>query len=75
LELSVEGITYPYNLTRATVYVLTLTDGTRSLFGFLSGSLVAGGVVYYYILGEYRVSNNMLTEDIYVCITSSQASL
>lgn len=29
--------------------------------------VTAGGTVYYYILGEYRVSNEMLTEDIYVC--------
>ena len=34
------------------------------LFGFLTGSVVAGAVVYYYILGEYRISNSMLTEDI-----------
>ncbi|RDW78551.1 uncharacterized protein DSM5745_05403 [Aspergillus mulundensis] len=34
------------------------------LFGFLTGSVAAGAVVYYYILGEYRISNNMLTEDI-----------
>ncbi len=37
-----------------------------SLFGFLSGAVFAGATVYYYILGEYRVSNEMLTEDIYV---------
>ncbi|KAL2809668.1 hypothetical protein BJX63DRAFT_345936 [Aspergillus granulosus] len=42
------------------------------LFGFLSGALVAGGVVYYYILGEYRVSNNMLTEDIYALQSATQ---
>ncbi|KAL2861315.1 hypothetical protein BJX68DRAFT_222225 [Aspergillus pseudodeflectus] len=42
------------------------------LFGFLSGSLVAGGVVYYYILGEYRVSNNMLAEDIYALQSATQ---
>ncbi|PLB55651.1 hypothetical protein P170DRAFT_433160 [Aspergillus steynii IBT 23096] len=34
------------------------------LFGFLAGSLTAGASVYYYILGEYRTSNEMLTEDI-----------
>lgn len=34
--------------------------------GFLAGSLTAGASVYYYILGEYRVSNEMLTEDISV---------
>lgn len=36
------------------------------LVGFLAGSLTAGASVYYYILGEYRVSNEMLTEDISV---------
>lgn len=43
--------------------VYVLMSATR-LFGFLTGSVVAGAVVYYYILGEYRISNNMLTEDI-----------
>jgi hypothetical protein len=37
-----------------------------SLFGFLLGSTLAGASVYYYILEEYKVSNEMLTEDIYV---------
>lgn len=36
------------------------------LFGFLLGSVAAGASVYYYILKEYRVSNELLTEDIYV---------
>ncbi|EAS35702.1 uncharacterized protein CIMG_01056 [Coccidioides immitis RS] len=36
------------------------------IFGFLFGSTVAGASVYYYILQEYRLSNDMLTEDIYV---------
>ncbi|PCG92932.1 Zinc finger, HIT-type [Penicillium occitanis (nom. inval.)] len=35
------------------------------LFGFLLGSVAAGVSVYYYILKEYRVSNELLTEDIY----------
>jgi len=35
------------------------------LFGFLLGSTLAGASVYYYILEEYKVSNEMLTEDIY----------
>ena len=38
----------------------------RRLFGFLLGSTLAGASVYYYILEEYKVSNEMLTEDIYV---------
>ncbi|MCJ1473330.1 hypothetical protein MMC13_001981 [Lambiella insularis] len=36
------------------------------LFGFLLGSGVAGTAVYSYILDEYKVSNELLTEDIYV---------
>ncbi|KAB8070378.1 hypothetical protein BDV29DRAFT_180966 [Aspergillus leporis] len=35
------------------------------IFGFLTGTIVAGASVYYYILGEYRVTNELLTEDIY----------
>ncbi|KAL4932618.1 uncharacterized protein BDV17DRAFT_253227 [Aspergillus undulatus] len=42
------------------------------LFGFLSGAVVAGAAVYYYILGEYRVSNTMLTEDIYALQSATQ---
>jgi hypothetical protein len=34
--------------------------------GFLLGSTVAGTSFYYYILQEYKTSNEMLTEDIYV---------
>jgi hypothetical protein len=45
----------------------TLADLPPSrLFGFLLGSTLAGGGVYYYILEEYKVSNELLTEDIYV---------
>lgn len=36
------------------------------LFGFLVGSVAAGASVYYYVLKEYRVANEMLTDDIYV---------
>lgn len=36
------------------------------LFGFLLGSTLAGAGVYYYVLDEYKVSNSLLTEDIYV---------
>ena len=42
------------------------TDNTSSIFGFLLGSTLSGAAVYYYILEEYRVSNELLTEDIYV---------
>ncbi|PGH06450.1 hypothetical protein AJ79_06540 [Helicocarpus griseus UAMH5409] len=42
------------------------------LFGFLFGTAVAGASVYYYILEEYRVSNEMLTEDIYALQAATQ---
>jgi len=35
------------------------------LFGFLLGSTLAGAGVYYYILEEYKVSNGILTQDIW----------
>ncbi len=47
--------------------VLIITAGNDRLFGFLLGSTAAGASVYYYILEEYKISNEMLTEDIYVC--------
>ncbi|KAL7658292.1 hypothetical protein BDQ94DRAFT_138580 [Aspergillus welwitschiae] len=34
------------------------------LFGFLTGAIAASAGVYFYILGEYRIANEMLTEDI-----------
>lgn len=37
------------------------------LFGFLFGSTLTGAGVYYYVLEEYKISNEVLTEDIYVC--------
>ncbi|MCJ1397673.1 hypothetical protein MMC11_000869 [Xylographa trunciseda] len=36
------------------------------LVGFLLGATAAGTLVYTYILDEYKVSNELLTEDIYV---------
>lgn len=41
------------------------------MLGFLSGSAAAGAAVYYYILSEYRTANEMLSEDIYVCLVLS----
>ncbi|KIV80178.1 hypothetical protein, variant [Exophiala sideris] len=41
------------------------TNELYRLFGFLLGSTLAGASVYYYILEEYKVSNELLTEDIY----------
>lgn len=37
------------------------------VFGFLAGAVFAGASVYYYILGDYRVANEMLSDDISVC--------
>ncbi|KAL4895104.1 hypothetical protein BDV59DRAFT_159927 [Aspergillus ambiguus] len=42
------------------------------VFGFLAGAVAAGACVYYYILGEYRVSNEMLTEDILALQSATQ---
>ena len=36
------------------------------ILGFLFGSTLFGAGTYYYILEEYRMSNELLTEDIYV---------
>jgi hypothetical protein len=36
------------------------------IFGFLLGATSAGAGMYYYVIDEYRVSNELLTEDIYV---------
>ncbi len=42
------------------------------LFGFLFGTVVAGSGVYTYLLQEYKASNDLLTEDIYVRILAGQ---
>lgn len=36
------------------------------LFGFLMGTVLAGGGLYYYVVDEYKVSNELLVGDIYV---------
>jgi hypothetical protein len=36
------------------------------LTGFLLGATLAGSGMYYYVLNEYRVSNEVLTEDMFV---------
>lgn len=43
-----------------------LIHSTYRIVGFLAGGGVAGTLVYKYILDEYKVSNELLTEDIYV---------
>ncbi|KAG9248860.1 hypothetical protein BJ878DRAFT_486374 [Calycina marina] len=42
------------------------------LLGFFMGSTLAGAGVYYYVLEEYKVSNELLTEDIYNLQSSVQ---
>ena len=44
------------------------TTFTHRLFGFLLGATTAGAGMYYYVIDEYRISNELLTEDIYVRI-------
>lgn len=44
-----------------------LTHLCHRLFGFLMGTVLAGGGLYYYVVDEYKVSNELLVEDIYVC--------
>ena len=38
------------------------------------GSTLTGAGVYYYVLEEYKVSNELLTEDIYVSTTLRRES-
>lgn len=46
--------------------MLTCISFCHSVFGFLAGSTLAGASVYYYILKEFRLSNETLKGDIYV---------
>lgn len=48
-----------------------LTNDAHRLFGFFFGSTLTGAGIYYYVLDEYKLSNELLTEDIYVSIASS----
>ncbi|OQO08118.1 hypothetical protein B0A48_06912 [Cryoendolithus antarcticus] len=36
-----------------------------TIFGFLLGTTLAGTGLYYYVVDEYKVSNELLTEDVY----------
>jgi hypothetical protein len=47
-------------------YWLTCCCPGVSLFGFFLGSSLAAGGIYYYAIQEYKASNELLTEDIYV---------
>ncbi|CAG7940123.1 unnamed protein product [Penicillium salamii] len=38
------------------------------VFGFLAGSVAASASVYYYVLAEYKIANEMLSDDISVCL-------
>ncbi|KAH8724654.1 hypothetical protein GQ44DRAFT_617960 [Phaeosphaeriaceae sp. PMI808] len=42
------------------------------LLGFLTGATGAGAGMYYYVIDEYRVSNQLLTEDIYALQSAVQ---
>ncbi|PYH91976.1 hypothetical protein BO71DRAFT_331009 [Aspergillus ellipticus CBS 707.79] len=42
------------------------------IFGFLTGSLVASAAVYVYVLGEYRIANESLNEDILALQSATQ---
>jgi hypothetical protein len=44
---------------------LTLFSASR-VFGFLIGTVLAGSGLYYYVVDEYKISNRLLVEDIYV---------
>ncbi|SMR63709.1 unnamed protein product [Zymoseptoria tritici ST99CH_3D1] len=43
-----------------------------SLLGFLLGTVLAGSGLYYYVVDEYKVSNTLLTEDIYALQSAVQ---
>ncbi|CAI6338814.1 unnamed protein product [Periconia digitata] len=49
-----------------------LMVGRFRLFGFLLGSTTAGAGMYYYVIDEYRISNELLTEDIYALQSAVQ---
>ncbi|KAL6707403.1 hypothetical protein ACN47E_004182 [Coniothyrium glycines] len=42
------------------------------LFGFLLGATSSGAGMYYYVIDEYRVANQLLTEDIYALQSAVQ---
>lgn len=42
------------------------------IFGFLLGSTLSGAGVYYYILEEYKVSNELLMEDVFALQSAVQ---
>lgn len=62
----------PFENRRLWSGVLMFT--VRRLFGFLLGATTAAGGMYYYVIDEYRISNELLTEDIYVRVPLSYIS-
>ncbi|EGD95387.1 hypothetical protein TMEN_4103 [Trichophyton mentagrophytes] len=54
------------NATEAALPSQGLGAFRGGVFGFLAGSTLAGASVYYYILKEFRLSNETLKGDIYV---------
>jgi hypothetical protein len=53
-------------LATQSVFAERMANVGRRLTGFLLGATLAGSGMYYYVLNEYRVSNEMLTEDMFV---------
>lgn len=47
-------------------WLLQRNTDCRRLFGFLFGCVLSGSAVYTYLVQEFKVSNDMLSEDIYV---------
>lgn len=43
-----------------------------TIFGFLAGSVTAGAGMYYYVMEEYKVANQLLSEDIYALQSAVQ---
>ncbi|CAK3965137.1 hypothetical protein DOTSEDRAFT_138034 [Lecanosticta acicola] len=43
-----------------------------TLFGFLLGTVGAGGGLYYYVVDQYKVANELLVEDIYALQSAVQ---
>ncbi|KAF8455469.1 hypothetical protein BGX38DRAFT_1166868 [Terfezia claveryi] len=44
--------------------VVVKKGGLGDLYGFLAGCTLAGGASYFYFLEEYRLANELLTEDV-----------
>ncbi|KAM0716151.1 hypothetical protein Q7P37_008665 [Cladosporium fusiforme] len=42
------------------------------IFGFLLGSTISGSALYYYVVDEYKVSNELLSEDVYALQSAVQ---